>query len=353
MKPIKDNNMLFILPLKGTAHGAKVIFREIYKSLQEKYDISLIDTAQAKASEDYGSFRFSKVLDSIKIFFLVGSKAKSGQNVLMNMTPHGFAYWRDLIILFILVNKKANVTIHIHANGLEKKYNWLSKKILNGVKTIVINSNQQEKLTHSGNIFLLENTLPDFKVWNLDTILKNRKMNRLLFISNLSTQKGFYRLLEISDLLKKHLPDFEVHVYGNILEKSIHSHLKTLPSTSNILYKGVVSDMDKKSIIYSEATALLFLSDKNYEVFPLVYIEALMHGLPIVTTPQHVAEAVVKENGIIIENENDSTRLLSFLTQIFNERQSLIEYSKNSYSLYESSYSFAGYIKKLIRIIEQ
>ena len=62
----------------------------------------------------------------------------------------------------------------------------------------------------------------------------------------------------------------------------------------------MVSDMEEKSKIYSEATALLFLSDKNYEVFPLVYIEALMHGLPIISTPQHVAESVVKENGIII-----------------------------------------------------
>lgn len=349
----KQQNLILISPLKGTAHGAKVIFREIYKCFQERYNITIVDTAQAQDSEDYGSFRFSKIIDSIKIFVKVWSVANVGQNILMNMTPHGFAFWRDLFILFILKSKQANITIHIHANGLEKKYNWLTRKILQEVKTIVINSDQQNKLTHSSKIYLLENSLPDFKHWNFQEILSRRKSNRLLFISNLSTQKGFYRLLKISKELEKHFPGIEIHAYGNILEKDIHAKLKKLSKASALKYMGVVNDMTEKSIVYSEATSLLFLSDKNYEVFPLVYIEALMHGLPIISTPQHVTKSVIKDNGILIDSEADSPLLLPFIATISTERSSLIQYSENSHSLYTNYYSFASYLQRLEGIITQ
>lgn len=345
--------LLLILPIKGPSHGAKIISREIYHSFKKKFNITLIDTAQTLKSNDYGNFRFSKVIDSITIFFKTWNMVKAGQHAFMNMTPHGFAFWRDLFILFVLKTKKANVTIHIHANGLEKKYNWFTKKILKGIKTIVINSEQQNKLTHSHKIYLLENSLPDFKAWDFQKIISRRKPNRLLFISNLSTQKGFYRLLTISKLLEKHLPKMEIHVYGNILEKDIQSQLQKIPETSNLKYKGVVTDMKIKSNIYSESTALLFLSDENYEVFPLVYIEALMHGLPIISTPQHVTESVIQNNGIIIDNEVDPTLFLPFISDISTNRNDLVEYSEKSHSLYTNYYSFARYMQKLEGIIKQ
>src|SRR5690606_19544665 len=128
--------IFLLIPVKGPINGAKLISKTIWLGFLNKLtsEIILIDTAQASKADDFGKFRFKKIRLVFKILFQVLKRVKKEDKALLNFTPHGFAFVRDCIILWFLKFKKANITLHIHANGLEKKNKIFLKILFKGIK---------------------------------------------------------------------------------------------------------------------------------------------------------------------------------------------------------------------------
>ena len=111
------------------------------------------------------------------------------------------------------------------------------------------------------------------KVWNL------------LCISRLEFQKDLPTLLHSIQLIKAR--GFKVHLdilgEGSLEEdlKSLCNHLEIAP---NVTFHGKIKDVE---LFYRRADLLVLPS--LYEGFGLVYLESLMHGLPVVTSRNSAA----------------------------------------------------------------
>ncbi|MDA9057601.1 glycosyltransferase [Flavobacteriaceae bacterium] len=343
----------FCFPVSGPNNGVKIISNHILNNFlaDNSFDVIIVDTAQAKGFSNFGKFSLSKIVYTLNIFSKL-INVKRADLIYLNLTPKGFAFFRDICMILICKIKGGKVTVHIHANDLENNINLVTKCLLKRVKIIVINQLQYERLKElRSNVYLVKNALPDF--FNIFPS-KNKPTEdkiKLLFFSNLSKEKGIFRLESIIRLIGENDLNCEVNIYGGILDKAnapIFDDLKLKYDFIN--YFGPITDEKEKYNIFTQNNFLLFLSDVNYEVSPLVYIEALMSGLPIITTKQVVSnDIVIHKAGFHISE--DASELLTILQDHNLETTNKEELKLTSRNLYLKNHSFDYFMSQIKTII--
>lgn len=352
---MKRKKMHFCFPISGPNNGVKIISTHILNHfLNDNYfNVRVVDTAQATGFSNFGKFNINKLLLTLKLFSKL-FKVKHKDLIYLNLTPKGFAFFRDFCMILISKIKRGNVTVHIHANELEKKINPFTRQLLKGVKIIVINRLQYNNLKPLHlNLFLVKNALPDFFLQPPYIRKFDKDKIKLLFFSNLSKQKGIFRLESMIRSIGNSDLDCEVNIYGGVLDKShetIFLNLKTEYKFIN--YFGSINDEIEKYKAFQDNDFLLFLSDQNYEVSPLVFIEALMSGLPIITTKQVVSNEIIDQKcGYHISDA--PSELISILQNHrstgFNHNELKLKCRKT----YLEKYSFENFMKEIKTIIEK
>lgn len=297
------NKLLVIFPIKGPLNGVKVITKNLLNHWDKNIKYTLIDTAQAKDFNDFGKFSFQKVLDVFTLLLQIILNA-SHKKAYINLSVKGFSLYRDLILISLLLPLRIKVIAHIHANGLENLKSSLLRKIINQTHLIVINDYQYQNLKDYENVSLVYNTLPDY--YQTKPLLKqeNQKL-KILFFSNLSLNKGTKRLENFVREISPIADQIEVNICGGILDDESLAICTKIKKYNFVNILDPIFDEDQKMKLFREADVFLFLSDENYEVFPLVYLEALMNGLVIITTKQVVSDLmIVNGNGIQYNTNN-------------------------------------------------
>lgn len=112
-------------------------------------------------------------------------------------------------------------------------------------------------------------------------------------IGRLDPQKGYDMLIRIWELVALNHPDWELHIYGDgdlkdELQESIDR--KKLQNTIKLL--GVTNNIKKKYL-----SASLYLMSSRYEGLPMVLLEAISFGLPIVSFDCEFGPREVIANG--------------------------------------------------------
>ncbi|MEM0134183.1 MAG: glycosyltransferase family 4 protein [Thermoplasmatales archaeon] len=124
------------------------------------------------------------------------------------------------------------------------------------------------------NVFLIEN---EFETPLLE-VRRNDNSFNILFIGRIENlSKGIRRLKKLCYLIAKNLPEVKINIVGSGKDSKI---LGKLPS--NTLYLAKVDDDEKFRLIQSSNLGII---TSNLEPFPLVFLEFLSSGLPVVTTP--------------------------------------------------------------------
>ena len=114
----------------------------------------------------------------------------------------------------------------------------------------------------------------------------------------------------------------------------------------------VLGKKNKNQILklMSEATCLLFPS-KWYEGMPLVLLEALSVGLPIVASNIGNMKFIIKNNynGLLF-NINDTGKLSKYANNIFNNKKLRLKLETNAKKIYHQRYTDKLNYIKLIKI---
>lgn len=133
------------------------------------------------------------------------------------------------------------------------------------------------------------------------------------WLANFRFQKNLRLLHEIASLL----PNEKFKVAGspnkNIDEESF-TYLQKLKELPNVEILGPV----RRDSLYSFLkNAKYLLNTSRYEGFSNTFLEAMVAGTPILTTPAVNPDKIISKNnlGIVYENPEDLTRLLSSISQ--------------------------------------
>ena len=195
---------------------------------------------------------------------------------------------KDTIMLKLLLNSMDVVTTvsDWHANYCTKQYGVDVKMITNGVDT---------------NIFKpIETLIP--------------KENAVLFVGRFAEQKGVANLIEAA----RCLPEYEFWFVGS-------GPLKNLLTGSNIKCLGFVDDIVK---CYNKA--LICVWPSKWENFPLVGLEAMSCGKPIIATELGFSEYIEDGiDGILIKN-NSVDQIVDAIQLLMEDKNLINKLSKNA-----------------------
>ena len=166
------------------------------------------------------------------------------------------------------------------------------------------------------NIMVIPNYLPTFP----DKLAPlNNKI--VLSVGRLSYQKNFHLLIRAWSKVHIKCPDWRLVISGNgddkdsiiqLIDKlSLSESVSLLPSTSQIASE------------YLNASFLAMSS--RYEGFPMVMLEAMAHGLPIVTVDYPCGASDVITNGLngIVVGSSDSLGLANAIITLINDNANL------------------------------
>lgn len=134
---------------------------------------------------------------------------------------------------------------------------------------------------------------------------ERKEQKRCVFVGRLCPEKAPLRLLALWREIEKGNPGWTLDIYGEgELEQEVRKNIATLEQQSNsIRLHGFTDNVAK---IYAESDILLLTS--YTEGLPMVLIEAMRCGLPVVSTdcPHGPAEIINNgENGFLIPQDDD------------------------------------------------
>lgn len=111
--------------------------------------------------------------------------------------------------------------------------------------------------------------------------LTHRDRYRIMMVARISSEKQLSQAIQILQLVRKTLPQAHLDIFGGITEIKEYDRIKGLIAVNNLRHAvklcGVKSDLNAE---YDRAALLLLTSIS--EGFPLTFLEAVSHGLPLV-----------------------------------------------------------------------
>ena len=160
----------------------------------------------------------------------------------------------------------------------------------------------------------------------------NTKKIKLLYVGRISKEKGFDLLIKAMNKLDK---NFFLDAIGPI-DNLMKENLNILKANSNINIVGYVNNPDNLKKYFREADLFIFLS--KGEGFPRVLYEAMLSGLPIITSNiDTIKLSLGKKRAIFVDNNiNDIISSINILVndkKLYEElRNEGIRYSKNIFN---------------------
>lgn len=304
---------------KVISSGMEVYATELIEHLKKHFRITII-TADAPASRDirvnvlnvpiFGGHFFQPVsLLFFSFFPALRQRAKidlvNTQTPLSGLTAYVLKKWFGIPYI---------VTVHMYSNSSEKTgsrllaalYYRIEKLVYSAADKIVCAGHRlRDSIIERHDVYQdqivvinpgagpvgMDHEMPSDDI--LETFPNPEGYFRLLFLGRLIKENGIMDLLEAMKLLTGTPVKLLIAGNGN-LEGAIRRYVEKEQLQDQVELLGIVSGDDKIALLRSVD---LVIRTSYHEVFPVAYLEALAHGVPVIATPVGDTEYMAKATG--------------------------------------------------------
>lgn len=153
-----------------------------------------------------------------------------------------------------------------------------------------------------------------------EAIEPEREEIRLGFIANLCADKGLWTFLDVVDRLKNEGCAVSALIAGPVeppdsaLEQALRDRLSRM---SGVAWLGAVHG-DRRAAFYQSVDLLVFPTVYLHESEPLVILEALAHGVPVVTTRRGCIASALAD-GVVVRALEEAGFVDAAVTAIQND----------------------------------
>ncbi len=315
--------ILFIVTLPPPVHGAAMMGQYIHQSklINSSFLCNYINLQTSKKLTETGKGFFAKFLTILALYQKVLSMLIKNSYDLcyMSITANGPGFYKDLGIVIILKLFRKDIVYHFQNKGVSKSKGWLNNKLyrftFRNTRSILLSPflySDIESYVSEKNVFYCPNAGTDVaKGYSIDLMKQKRNTKspcKLVFLSNMIEQKGVLVLLEACSILKIDNAVFECHFVGgwaDVSENDFNKKVTELELQSVVFAHGPKYD-DEKLEFLETSDIFVFPTFYHYEAFPLVTLEAMQHGLPIISTPEGgIREIIIEgETGFLVPQQN-------------------------------------------------
>ena len=185
---------------------------------------------------------------------------------------------------------------------------------------------------------------------------KEEGLKRILYVAGLRKSKGVLDLITTAEKLKQLEVDFIIDVVGSWQEPETEniflSELSQKGFEKNFLIHGKLTGQDKWNL-YHSASVFFFPSYYESENFPLVLIEAMAFGLPIVSTKWRGITEMVDHGGSGFLCEiRKCDQFAEALKCLLIDKDVHDKMSKSARSLYRNKYTKHAFLNAMEKAFE-
>tara|TARA_B100000787_G_scaffold55728_1_gene40523 strand:+ start:392 stop:1495 length:1104 start_codon:yes stop_codon:yes gene_type:complete len=357
----KENKILLIGPFPNPISGVSLSNKKVRELLigENKYSVGFINTSYPEFDEELGAFSFNKLIFYLKLNIKIFQILKFDK---VYITPGQTFFGVLKYALFILFSStfKKELIIHVHGNHLGSEF-----KLLRGVKKsifrfliskfdkgIVLSKSLESNLTpflNKESIFIL----PNFAEENLyaeDLEIRSNEL-KIIYISNLMSEKGIFFLLDSLLELKKQNIQYKARIAGDIdkkFEKDILKRLKKLP---NVTYLNIVKGPEKKKVL-DWGNIFILPTFYKMEGQPISILEAMASKNLIITT-EHAGIPDIIKNGVhgFFVTKKSSTSITKRLLYLSENKDVITNIANRNKTYFLANFSVDKFKDRFLEIL--
>ncbi|WP_339868323.1 glycosyltransferase family 4 protein [uncultured Algoriphagus sp.] len=357
---------LFLLSIPPPVHGASMMGKYIQDSkvINQAFSITYINLNTSTSVDEIGGQGIAKYLRIVSLFFKVLVQLILIRPHFTYMTPTagGMGFYKDWPLAMICKLFSGKFIAHFHNKGASnyqdsKVDNWLYRRFFNNTYVILLAEELYTdicKYVGRERLYICPNGIPD-PYQELVSKESNEPL-KLLFLSNLIREKGIFDLLQAIALLKKDDIPVQCTIVGgdgDISEKELLEEIALLDIKEQIDFLGKRYGSEKLQLIQS-SDIFVFPTYYRKECFPLVLLEAMAFGLPIITTTEGGIPSIIRneENGLILKSKDPQNLSLVIRKLLYNkEMRSLL--GKAARKDFSQEFTLEKFEQNFLRNIEQ
>lgn len=366
---MNKKKVLFILHLPPPCHGAAEMGRLIRDSsrVNESFEARYINLSTSHSLEEIGGITWQKLNTLFRLLRQVRKEVRDWKPDLVYLTPSSImpGLLKDWLVKCHIGGAK--VVLHFHNKGVAARQNRILDNFL------------YHHLFRRSHVILLSPRLyPDVKKYVpadrvsycpngiVSSIISSRaesasgrlsRKTRLLFMSNLIRSKGIPELLDACRILKEEGLDFDCEVVGKETKDysaaSLMTEIQEKGLADRVHFTGPKYGADKWSAL-SGADVFVFPSWYPAECFPLVLLEAMAAGLPVVTTDEGAIPDMVRdgENGFICPAK-DSVSIADAIRNLLDNSDLCVKMGECGHQRYQEEFTARAFESRLIGILNK
>ena len=275
-----------------------------------------IRLAYSEQVADIGHFHFKKIVRLYQVIAQLRKLTSPKKANLIYYPPAGpfrIPLYRDVITLWFARHRGYKVLLHFHAGGLDQLVNRLTafelffvKKVFYGIDYAVVllpSLCAEVNWFRPKQVFVIPNGIEDKYEAKNSSIQRGKKIE-FLFVGNLTESKGIFDLLEAVRLCKKAGLSFAVKMMGashsEEIKTKIDSFIGQHRLEDEVVLLGTLSG-DAKWAAFKVADVFC-LPTFATEAMPVSILEAMMCGLPVISTQWRAIPDIVTngEEGFLV-----------------------------------------------------
>lgn len=356
-------------PLPPPVHGQSLAVRQLVESeLSCSFEFIVLNKAFLFSQvADHGKFRAIKTFRDLQLIFKLIFKflLQPPDICYLTMAQSRYGVLRDSLIITI-GSFFCPVIIHLHFGEFRfeiDQLSWGEKQLIRFslhriTKAILLSERFMPILADlvlPERLCVIRNGLPDASGVKASLLNQSCDEINILFLSNLQPEKGLWDLLLVLGHLKKIEVPFRAVIAGPFPTEKIKSEVSKLVSDLNIQthvsLPGEVQGQFKYDL-FANADVFVFLPNQ-VEGQPLVIIEALMAGLPIIVTPQAgILDMVIDgQNGFVVP-VHDIETVAKKVAELANNPDFRTAMGNKSRELYKNQYIASRHLQGMKMVFE-
>jgi glycosyltransferase involved in cell wall biosynthesis len=174
---------------------------------------------------------------------------------------------------------------------------------------------------------------------------------KVLFCANMIKEKGPFEILEAAPTVLTKFPEIKFTFIGNGKDLEILKvRSKEIVIENNVEFTGYVS-LEEKIRIFKKSNIFVFPSIYG-EGFPVVIIEAMAAGLPVITTPNAgLADAIENDKqGLILNTKPSSIEVANKIIKLLENPNLMKKMSENNIREAKEKYDVKIVTEKMVQI---
>lgn len=294
------------LQLPPPVHGVTTINARIVASeaLRDRFELDVVPLQFSDTVAELGAISLGKLVEAATVGVRIAAKLATRPDAFyITMAVQRPACFRDAGYLALAATLGVPRIVHLHARP-ERAVLPLLRQALRGATVILLSPALRDDLGDAVNdaqVRYVANGIPDP---GEPSASGEARVPRVLFLSNLLIAKGPLALIDALAQVAARGVDFEATFAGapsrELGEREIHTAIARAGLADRVRYVGAIETDEKDAVLRDHD---VFVLPSAREGFPLVVLEAMATGLPVVATRVGAMADLVAdgETGVLVE----------------------------------------------------